>query len=312
MVITVTINPAMDIVMELDKFRLNVTNRIQKKFKCVGGKGTHVSINLSLLGIRNMAAGVVMGATGDEILQQLALYDIDARFLRLDDGNSRTNYVLADNEGNCTLISEKGRMMEQDVIDRFIEQYSNLVSSSDMVVISGDASNQKDTRLQEKLIDIAVSKGAHFCLDASGSHLAAGIEKRPFLVKPNLDELGFLCGRALTTEDAIISAIKEVKNNGAQNIIASCGGDGSYALLHEKLYRVHSPQVEVKNTVGCGDALLSGVIAGSEMKLSAVQMLKKATAVAAATAMNEATVGFDPQIALQLEAAVAIEEIELS
>ena len=89
MVITVTINPAMDIVMKLDSFRLNVTNRIRRN-SCVGGKGTHVSINLSLLGVRNIATGVVMGATGEEILRQLSKYDIDVEFLKLDEGNSRT------------------------------------------------------------------------------------------------------------------------------------------------------------------------------------------------------------------------------
>lgn len=309
MVATVTINPAMDVVMVLDRFRLNVTNRVQKKFTCVGGKGTHVSINLSLMGIRSKAAGVVLGETGDEILRHLSQYDIDLRFIRVDDGNSRTNYVLTDSEGNCTLISEKGKMMDQAVVDGFISHYSGLVECGDMVVISGDASNQKDTRLQEKLMDIAIAKGARFCLDASGIHLEAGIRKRPFLIKPNLDELSYLCGRELRTEADIISALREVNENGAENIIASCGGDGSYALLDGRLYRVLSPEVEVKNTVGCGDALLSGIVAGHEMKLSTVEILKKATAAAAATAMNEATVGFDPAIAAKLEEKVTVKEL---
>ncbi|NLK87091.1 MAG: 1-phosphofructokinase family hexose kinase [Clostridiaceae bacterium] len=309
MVVTVTINPAMDLVMALDRFRLNVTNRVQRKMCCVGGKGTHVSINLSLMGIRSKAAGVVMGVTGDEILKRLSQYDIDLRFIRLDEGNSRTNYVLTDGDGNCTLISEKGEMMDQTVIDQFVSHYSTLVERGDMVVISGDASNQKDTGLQEKLMDIAAEKGARFCLDASGVHLEAGIRKRPFLIKPNLDELSCLCGRELSTEADIISALREVNENGAENIIASCGGDGSYALLDGRLYRILSPEVAVKNTVGCGDALLSGIVAGYEMKLSTVDILKKATAAAAATAMNEATVGFDPEIAARLEAEVTVKEL---
>lgn len=276
---------------------------------CVGGKGTHVSINLSLMGIRSKAAGVVMGVTGDEILKRLSQYDIDLRFIRLDEGNSRTNYVLTDGDGNCTLISEKGEMMDQTVIDQFVSHYSTLVERGDMVVISGDASNQKDTGLQEKLMDIAAEKGARFCLDASGVHLEAGIRKRPFLIKPNLDELSCLCGRELSTEADIISALREVNENGAENIIASCGGDGSYALLDGRLYRILSPEVAVKNTVGCGDALLSGIVAGYEMKLSTVDILKKATAAAAATAMNEATVGFDPEIAARLEAEVTVKEL---
>ncbi len=309
MVITVTINPAMDIVMQLDDFRLNVTNRIKNKFKCVGGKGTHVSINLSLLGIRNTATGVVMGTTGEEILERLSEHDIDVKFIKLDKGDSRTNYVLADSNGNWTLVSEKGQLLEKEVVDRFIAYYSDLVGTGDMVVISGDASNQKGTGLQEKLIDIANARGARFCFDASGVYLEEGIRKKPFLVKPNLDELGALCGRELTAETDIIEAMKLVQEKGAQNIVASCGGDGSYALIGGRLYRVRSPEVEVKNSVGCGDALLSGIIAGFEMKLPAPEILRKATAVAAAAAMEESTVGFDPLIAAELEARVTVEEL---
>jgi 1-phosphofructokinase family hexose kinase len=311
MVITVTINPAMDIVMQLDDFRLNVTNRIKNKFKCVGGKGTHVSINLSLLGVKNTATGIVMGSTGEEILKRLSEYDIDVKFLMLDKGNSRTNYVIADPGGNCTLVSEPGQQLERDVVEMFAGHYSRLVSEGDMVVISGDASNQKGTGLQDKLIDIAAARGARFCLDASGIYLENGIRKKPFLVKPNLDELGALIGSEMKTEDDIVSAMKQVRANGADNVIASCGGEGCYALIGNRLYRAPSPAVEVKNTVGCGDALLSGIIAGFEMKLPAAEILKKATAVAAATAMDESTVGFDPLVAAKLEAAVEVEELDM-
>lgn len=309
MVITVTINPAMDRVLLVDKFRVNVTNRVQKQFRCVGGKGTHVSINLSLLGIRSTAVGVVMGPTGDDILEELSSYNIDLKFLSLKSGNSRTNYVLVDHEGNSSLISEKGDLMEQEIIERLISHYSGIVGSSDTVVISGDASNQRDTSLQDRLIDIALSHGARFCLDASGEHLALGIKKKPFLIKPNLDELGYLYGKELSKKEDILIALKQVHESGAQNIIASCGGEGSYALLGEKLYRVISPTVDVKNTVGCGDALLSGIIAGFETKLNDVENLKRATAIAAATAMNESTVGFNPEAVQELMARTEVTEL---
>jgi len=309
MVITVTINPAMDRVLIIDKFRQNVTNRIKKQFQCVGGKGTHVSINLSLIGIRSIAVGVVMGPTGDNILRELSAYDIDLRFIRLNEGNSRTNYVLVDADGNCSLISEKGELMKEDIIEELVKKYEDIVGGGDTVVISGDASNQKDTSLLDRLIDIALSHNARFCLDASGEHLAAGIRRRPFLIKPNLDELGFLCGKELSGQKDIIAALMQVHEAGAENIVVSCGADGSYALLGEKLYRINSPGVEVKNTVGCGDALLSGIIAGFEMKLPDVENLKRATAIAAATAMDESTVGFDPAIAEELTAGVEITEL---
>ncbi len=309
MVITVTINPAMDRVIKIEKFRQNVTNRIQKQFKCVGGKGTHVSINLSLMGIRSIALGVVMGLTGEDIIKELSAYDIDLRFIRLNEGSSRTNYVLVDAEGNSSLISEKGELMEQNIIERLVRQYEDVIGSGDTVVISGDASNQRDTSLQDRLIDIALSHKARFCLDASGEHLAAGVRRGPFLIKPNLDELGFLYGKELSGEKDILAALRQVHEAGAENIVASCGAEGSYALLGDRLYRVNSAPVEVKNTVGCGDALLSGIIAGFEMKLNDVDNLRQATAIAAATAMNESTVGFDPEAAQELITGIEVTEL---
>ena len=195
--------------------------------------------------------------------------------------------------------------------ERFLARYSKLVGSGDLVVISGDASNLKGPGLQDRLIDIAVARGARFCLDASGIYLESGIRKKPFLVKPNLDELGALVGRELKTEVEIVAAMMWARENGAENVVASCGGEGSYAFLGGRLYRAVSPAVEVKNTVGCGDALLSGIIAGFEKRLSTEEILKKATAVAAATAMDEATVGFDPLVAAELEAEVTVTELEL-
>lgn len=311
MVITVTINPAMDKVFMMDKFQLNRTNRIQNQFQCVGGKGTHVSVNLGLMGIRSCAVGVVMGPTGDEIIQQLSIYNMDIRFIKLADGNSRTNYILVDGQGNCTLVAEKGQTMDQTVSERLVAHYEGLVGKGDTVVISGDASNQRDTGLQERLIQIAVKNNARFCLDASGEHLAAGIARKPFLVKPNLDELEYLFGKSISTEEDILSALMHVRQAGAANIVVSCGEKGSYAFLEGRLYKVLSPKVQVRNTVGCGDALLSGLIAGFEKMLSPVENLKQATAVAAATAMKETTVGFDSVIAARLREETRVNEIRL-
>ncbi len=309
MVITVTLNPAMDQVLVLDQLRPNVTNRVREQFYCVGGKGTHISINLSLLGIRSMAIGAVMGKTGDEIVKALKSMNIDVQFLQLPEGNCRTNYVLVDNEGNCTLVAEKGKLMEADVIDRLVVHYSQRIREGDIVVISGDASNQKHTGLQDTLINIAKEKGAKVCLDASEEHLAAGVKRGLFLIKPNLDELSFLMGRSLQSREDIIDAIKELALSGNENIIVSCGAEGSYAYSGGRYFHVIAPKVEAQNTVGCGDALVAGLLAGFERSLSFEENLKKASAVAAATAMNKATVGFDAGLVEQLAQQVIVEPL---
>jgi 1-phosphofructokinase family hexose kinase len=311
MIITVTINPAMDKVLVLDQFRLNETNRIKKQFSCVGGKGTHVSINLSLLGIRNIAAGIVMGAVGEEILNSLRTMDIDVQFLHLPEGNSRVNYVLVDNESNCTLISDKGPCLSDSVIAELVSHYSTLINEGDTVVISGDASNQKGTVLQDTLFDMAKAKKANICLDTSGDNLAAGVRKGPFLIKPNLDELSFLCGRSLESKREIMAAMLEVAAYGTKNIVVSCGSKGSLVYADGRYFNVTAPCVPVKNTVGCGDALLSGILAGFEQELDMETNLKQATAIAAAAAMNESTVGFDVNLIAQLSEYVFVEPMSM-
>lgn len=308
MIITVTVNPAMDKVLYVGEFRLNETNRIQRDFNCVGGKGTHVSVNLSLLGIKSIATGIVRGPVGQEIVSALCSEHIDLQFIELEDGNSRINYVLIDDDNNCTLLSASGRMLESVELDLLIRRYSTLVGEGDTVVISGDGSNQKRS-IQDKLIDIAHERKAKICLDTSGQSLVNGVRSAPFLIKPNLAELRFLCGKELVSQADTITAIKKLADCGIQNIVVSCGSEGSLVYATGCYYKVTAPQVPAKNTVGCGDALLAGVLAGFEQHLDMEANLKQATAVAAAAAMNETTVGFDAALISQLVDLVKVESI---
>jgi len=308
MIITVTVNPAMDKVLCVDEFRLNETNRIRSQFNCVGGKGTHVSVNLSLLGIKSIATGIVRGQVGQEIISSLCSEHINLQFIALEEGNSRINYVLIDNANNCTLISDKGQVLDSAELELLIRRYSMLVGDGDTVVISGDGSNQKRS-IQNKLIDIALARNAKICLDTSGESLINGVCSSPFLIKPNLSELRFLCGRELVSQAEILTAMKKLADSGIQNIIVSCGSEGSLVYAAGSYYKVTAPQVPVKNTVGCGDALLAGVLAGFEQHLDIEANLKQATAVAAAAAVNETTVGFSTALISQLVGLVKVESI---
>lgn len=308
MIITVTVNPAIDKVLIVDQFRLNETNRIRHQFTCVGGKGTHVSFNLSLLGINSIVTGVIHGKVGQEILTFLSLDQIDLQLIILKEGNSRTNYVLIDGANNCTLLSEKGPMLDDAELDLLTDRYSTLVGEGDTVVISGDASNQK-RNIQDKLINIAQRRNAKICLDTSGESLIKGVQRVPFLIKPNLDELKFLCGRELHSQEDILTAMDELTDLGIQIIVVSCGSKGSIVYAEGHYYKVIAPKVSVKNTVGCGDALLAGILAGFEQSLSIVANLKQATAVAAAAAMNESTAGFKPELIPRLAELVIVEEV---
>jgi 1-phosphofructokinase family hexose kinase len=309
MIITVTLNPAMDNIIVLDELKLNVTNRIKRQFFCIGGKGTHLSINLSILGVRSIALGASFGNNGSRIIDELKSYkNIDVNFVHSDEGDSRMNIVLVDKEANCTLISQKGKALSDEILDELLERYISSVGPGDYVCISGDASNTNRPGLQHRLIDIAKQKGSRLFLDSSGEFLREGVKEKPFLVKPNVDELSSFCGREIGSESDIITAMKEMAAFGVPNIVVSMGKDGCIALAEDgRLYRVTVPDVKVRNTVGCGDAFVSGLLAGFENKLDMVTLLKRASAISSAAAMDESTVGFDPGLVEELAAQVGVE-----
>lgn len=309
MILTVTINPAMDIVLRVEALNLNVTNRIQSKYECVGGKGTHISVNLSRMGVPSMAVGVVRGRTGKKILDALRLEpNIQPRFLCLEGGDSRTNYILVDNHAENTIVAERGCTLTDGELDALVALYAEVIGTGDLVVISGDASNHNRETLQDELIDIAVQKGARLCLDVSGTTLERGIKKSPFFVKPNLEELRILCKKEITTTGEIVAGMRELANHNIPHVVVSCGNNGCLALSEGRLFRVTVPRVLAKNTAGCGDSLVAGLIAGFEQNLSIESNLRRANAIASAAAMNEETAGFDVNLIEQLSGQVVVEE----
>lgn len=311
MIVTVTLNPAMDVVMKLDTLKKSMTNRIQKKFECVGGKGTHISVNLSKLGIPSIAVGTARGRTGNKIMDVLGEEKlIEVRFLYLTTGDSRTNYILVDGKADNTIIAEKGNMLAEEDLDQFIDIYRNAISGGDYVVISGDASNHSRGSLQDDLIDIAYEKGARLCLDVSGPVLEKGIQKSPFFVKPNIEELSYLCKKVISTKEDIIEGIREIEKHGVPHIVISCGNKGCFALSDGVLYHVLVPDVQVLNTAGCGDSLVAGLLAGFYEGLDMKENLRRANAVATAAAMNEATAGFDASLIEDLTSQVQVEILQ--
>lgn len=309
MIITVTANPAMDKVIILNHLHFNMTNRILREFYCIGGKGTHISINLSILGIKSIALGVVYGSTGREIIHQLEQHnDVDVDFLYEDEGESRINYVLVD-KSNSTILAQKGQRIEQGTAKYFVNKLESIVKQGDFVAISGDISNCKIRNFQSKLCDIVNQKGAKVFLDCSGDALLEGVKKKPFLIKPNESELSYFCGRSLISEQDIIQGMMEMHSHGVLNIVVSRGDKGSIAISNGVLYRVTVPDVETKNTVGCGDALVAGLLAGFQQGLDFESNLKYSNAIATAKAMNEDTVGFDVSMLAELIDQVIVEKI---
>lgn len=312
MILTVTLNPAMDRLMFVDGFTFNVTNRIYRRENCVGGKGTHVSANLACLDEPSIATGIAMGPTGRQIIESLQAFGVKCDFVYSEQGDSRTNYVLLDGKSS-TLVCEKGPELPDGVMDEFAARYDVLTNGADYVVISGDASNfafGEGFSLQDRMLDVAREKGVRAVLDSAGASLASGVKRKPYLIKPNAEELAELTGMPTDSDDQIMTAIGSLDEYGIEIVAVSMGSRGSIVKYGDEYYRAGIAKVEAQNTVGCGDAYLSGLVYAIKHGYAAVPALALAAACGGAAAMSPLSVGFDRDTALALCGKIEITKLE--
>lgn len=311
MICTVTVNPAIDKVIYLTRFNRDNTNRIKETKEVLGGKGTHVSVNLSILECVNKAFGIDFGETGRRIESLLEKEDIEMKFLHYDEGESRMNYALIEEDKTCTLISEKGKIVSKEQCQELIRKIYDEVSESDILILSGDASNTEIPLIYANIIEAVADKKVKIFLDASSENLTGSLKWKPFLIKPNEDELSQILGKEIKGEAMILEGLQKLSHTGISCIAVSCGGNGSYIWYQNEIYRVHPLKVNVMNTIGCGDAFLSGMAYGFEKGLEFTEILKIAASVSSATAESNSTVGFDRERARELRKRVKIEKLQM-
>ncbi len=310
MINTLTLNPAIDKVIYLDSLRKNLTNRIEGITEVIGGKGTHVSINLKLLGLKNRAFGICHGESGRRIMRYLAEHGVDVEFLHKEGAVSRTNYLFVEKSNDCTIVAEKGVPLSVEDLAEVIASMDGKIGEGDFLVLSGDAGNCPNPFVYNEMITRFREKNLRVFIDTSGPALAKCVESAPFLIKPNLNELSFLCGREVSSEDnAVRRALDSLEKYGIGIIAVSLGKDGSIVKCPQGLYKAVPPPVRVRNTIGCGDCYLAGLVYGISEGKSMEETLRIATAASAATAESALSVGFDTARAKALEADCTIRKL---
>lgn len=312
MIFTVTLNPAVDKILFLDEFKRSRTNRLTQTLETIGGKGTHVSINLKLQDVQSTALGIALGENGKKIVKILEGWGVEVQFLQYDlpGMESRTNYEIVENSGHiCTMLTERGPILSTSITDDLLKQIRGLVKAGDMLVLTGDASNVEDAAIYSKLTLVVKELGVKVFLDASGHYLKEGLSSSPFLIKPNFEELCFIAGWDLKTEAEIVAAMQSLDGFNIPMIAMTWNGNGAIVKNGRDFYRVNPIKVEAINEGGCGDAFLSAIIAGIEKNISIEATLKAAAAVAAAAAESEITAGFDPTRAAELKKLAVVTKI---
>ena len=266
MIYTVTFNPAIDYVMRLSVLRQGETNRASTSDIQFGGKGINVSCVLRELGVENTALGFVAGFTGDALAEYLSTLGIRTDFIRLPEGNTRINVKLKTPEGSAkeTEINAAGPAIPNECLQALLAKLDTL-TEGDTLVLAGSIPTSLPRDIYSRILARLAGRGIRFAVDAEGALLTAVLPYHPFLIKPNRTELEGIVGRVLPTDDDLREAAANLQEMGAQNVLVSLGGDGALLLdEHGKFHRCPAHPITPVNTVGSGDSMVAGFLAGMD------------------------------------------------
>ncbi len=284
MIYTVTFNPAVDYVVRADDITVGGLNRTSGEKIYFGGKGINVSMVLAELGVKSRALGFVAGFTGDAIEKGVRDSGVEADFIRLEKGFSRINVKI---KSECeTELNGQGPDIDDKALDRLFAKLDR-ISDGDTIVLAGSIPKSMPSDIYERILKRWQGRKIKAVVDATGDLLLNVLKYKPYLIKPNNHELGEMFGVTLKAADEIAQYAKELKNMGAQNVLISMAGDG--ALLIDENDRTHFCGVckgTVKNSVGAGDSMVAGFIAGSSGG-DYEYALKLGTAAGGATAFSD-------------------------
>jgi 1-phosphofructokinase len=260
MVYTVTLNPALDYIVRLDKFREGETNRAKHDGIHFGGKGINVSMMLRNLGVDSVVLGIVAGFTGKALDEALGNMGFKTDLVALNEGLTRINIKIKTERE--TEINAAGPAISQADLDLLYEKMKRL-KDGDILVMSGSIPSSLPSGVYRDILATLGDLDLLTVVDTAGDALCAALPLRPFLIKPNVAELGEVFGKELDDDEEIYACAEELRARGARNVLVSLGEKGSI-LVDEtgKRHRVKAPQGNVINSVGAGDAMVAGFLFG--------------------------------------------------
>ena len=285
MIYTVTFNPAIDYVVELVSFNIGEVNRTTREYMNLGGKGVNVSRVLTNLEIPNTALGFVAGFTGEALRTGLGEMGVKTDFIKLKEGNTRINVNI---KGiSETDINARGPEISDEAIEELFNKLDNL-KDGDILVLAGSIPASLPSDMYERIMSRLYGKGIRFVVDATKDLLMKSLKYEPFLIKPNNHELGEIFGLQLKNDDEIIYYARELKKKGAKNVLVSMAGDGAVLVDENNIaHRIGTPKGKVVNSVGAGDSMGAGFLAGYLENGDYQHALKMGTASGSASAFSE-------------------------
>jgi len=283
-VYTITFNPALDYVMRMDSpLDIGETNRSQSEELYYGGKGINVSVVLNELGVSNVSLGFIAGFTGDAIDAGVAKMGVITDFIKLPKGISRINVKLKASKE--TEINAQGPDIDEASIDALFEKI-NKIKDGDCIILAGSIPKTLPDDIYERILKTLEGKDVIKVVDATKDLLMKVLPYKPFLIKPNQAELGELFNVEITTDDEIIKYARILQERGAKNVLVSLGKHGALLIPETgEPIKMGAPSGKAVNTVGSGDSMVAGFLAGYLQTKDYYEALALGSAAGSATAV---------------------------
>lgn len=313
MIVTVTLNAALDRILTVPNFQLGHRHRASEGLAVAGGKGVSIARALKLLDVPVVATGLAGGRTGSRILEELRGEGILHDFVTVED-ESQTSTAVVDPSGNTyTEIHERGPEVEAAELDLLLRKLHYLAGAADWVVFAGSLPRRVDESFYADAIRDLNRRGVRTAVDAEGEPMRLGVEAEPFLASPNVREAEALVGQEFHEEADFVQALDDIAELGARNVIIT-HESGCFALFREerdrRRFQVRAPKLEVVSPVGSADVLLAGFIAADAAGRPVGEALRSAVAAGAASTLAVGAGRFEPREAGRLLSSV--EAVELA
>ncbi len=289
MIKTVTLNPALDKTIILNQYRAGEVNRVKEVRKDAGGKGINVSRMISNLGGKSIATGVLAGRTGAFIREELDRMDIEHNFVE-SSGETRTNIKLIDlNTNTFTDINESGPFLPPEKLLVLEQLIFSDMQKGDILVLSGSTPGGVSENIYADWIQLAKEGGLKTILDAAGPQFKNAVRTGPTLIKPNIHELSAYSGKGLVNYNEICMSASDLFKYGVEMIMVSLGSQGALFLTVDEKIKIDPLSLDVKSTVGAGDAMVGALAFAIEKDMSVEEMVVLSAAASSATLLNDGT-----------------------
>ncbi|MBE7011313.1 MAG: 1-phosphofructokinase [Ruminococcaceae bacterium] len=283
MIYTVTLNPALDYLVDVEHFRPGTLNKADASSITFGGKGLNVSAVLKTLGVESRALGFVGGFTGNEIIKMAEEVGCNCDFIDLPGQISRINVKIK--HGEETELNGEGPQISSIALNHLYGKLSAL-TPDDFLVLSGSVPKSMSNTVYMDIMT-RLPEGVKTIVDASGAALKNTLKCRPYLIKPNIDELSDIFGAKISVKTDAVFYGKKLVEAGAENVLVSMGGQGAVLITENEAYEMNAPAGTVVNTIGAGDSMVAGFLAAIHNGQDIVDALHLAVCAGSATAFCE-------------------------